>query len=92
MSKSLKQTFLTKILDFQDVHVMVFVGVGFLMSFLKKYGFGALSYNFLISAVCIQWATLLNAWIKQRVQQEEGHNPDHVGKIKLDIERCVIVI
>lgn len=71
---------------FQDVHVMVFVGVGFLMSFLKKYGFGALSYNFLISAVCIQWATLLNAWIKQRVQQEEGHNPDHVGKIKLDIE------
>ena len=57
------------------------------MTFLKKYGFGAISYNLLLSAVTIQWATLLNAWVSQRIQYEEGHNPAHVGVIKLDIVR-----
>ena len=50
---------------------MIFIGFGFLMVFLKKYGFGAVSYNMLLSCICIQWATLLNAWIKQRILYEE---------------------
>lgn len=61
--------------QFQDVHVMMFFGFGFLMTFLKKYGFGAITYNFLITAVTIQWATLMNAWVKQRIMKEEGHAP-----------------
>merc|ERR1711964_561098 len=28
---------------FQDVHVMIFIGFGFLMTFLKKYGLSAIS-------------------------------------------------
>jgi len=40
---------------FQDVHAMMFVGFGFLMTFLRKYGFGALSFNFLLCAFGIQW-------------------------------------
>lgn len=43
---------------FQDVHVMMFIGFGFLMTFLKKYGYGAVSFNFLIAAIVLQWATL----------------------------------
>ena len=31
---------------FQDVHVMIFVGFGFLMTFLKKYGYGSIGYNY----------------------------------------------
>ena len=58
-------------LAFQDVHVMIFIGFGFLMTFLKKYGFGAVSYNMLLSCVCIQWATLINAWVRQRISKEE---------------------
>lgn len=71
--------------QFQDVHVMIFIGFGFLMTFLKKYGFGAVSYNLLLSAITIQWGTLLNAWIKQRILKEEGHFTTDVGDIELDV-------
>ncbi|XP_074653098.1 ammonium transporter Rh type B-B-like [Tubulanus polymorphus] len=48
---------------FQDVHVMIFIGFGFLMTFLKKYGFGSVGFNFLIGAVCLQWATLMSGFL-----------------------------
>jgi len=44
---------------FQDVHVMIFVGFGFLMTFLKKYGLSAVSLNFLLSALAIEIFTLV---------------------------------
>jgi ammonium transporter Rh len=34
---------------------MIFVGFGFLMTFLAKYGFGAVGLNFFLSAMSIQW-------------------------------------
>ena len=37
------------------VHAMMFVGFGFLMTFLRRYGFGALTFNFVICAFGIQW-------------------------------------
>jgi len=45
---------------FQDVHVMIFIGFGFLMTFLSKYGFSSVGFNFLISAVTIQVSMLSN--------------------------------
>jgi len=47
---------------FQDVHVMIFIGFGFLMTFLKKYGLSAVSLNMLCSAVTIEWAILVNGF------------------------------
>ena len=44
---------------FQDVHVMIFIGFGFLMTFLKKYGLSAVSLNMMIAVICLQWATLV---------------------------------
>lgn len=44
---------------FQDVNVMVFVGFGFLMTFLKRYGFSALGFTLLLSAVTIEWGILM---------------------------------
>ena len=61
---------------FQDVHVMVFIGFGFLMTFLKRYGFSALGYNFLIAALVIQWATMM-----------QGFFDIKDNKIKLGFER-----
>lgn len=49
--------------SFQDVHVMIFVGFGFLMTFLKKYGFGSVAFNFLLAAFGIQWALLMQGWL-----------------------------
>ncbi|XP_074166778.1 ammonium transporter Rh type A [Sminthopsis crassicaudata] len=44
---------------FQDVHVMIFTGFGFLMTFLKKYGFSSVGINLLIAALGLQWGTLM---------------------------------
>ncbi|CAL2044800.1 unnamed protein product [Caenorhabditis brenneri] len=48
---------------FQDVHLMIFVGFGFLMAFLKRYGFSAVSVNLLLSAFVIQFAMLLRGFL-----------------------------
>lgn len=44
--------------DFQDIHVMIFIGFGYLMTFLKKYGFSGSAFNLLVAALTIQWAFL----------------------------------
>lgn len=47
---------------FQDVHVMIFIGFGFLMMFLKRYGLSAVGLNFMVAALCLQWAILVNGF------------------------------
>lgn len=37
---------------------MIFVGFGFLMTFLRKYGYSAVGYNLLIAAIAIQWSVI----------------------------------
>ncbi|KAM7136897.1 ammonium transporter Rh type A isoform 4-T4 [Molossus nigricans] len=51
---------------FQDVHVMIFVGFGFLMTFLKKYGFSSVGINLLIAALGLQWGTLVQGFLHSR--------------------------
>ena len=43
---------------FQDVHVMIFIGFGFLMTFLKRYGFSSVGINMLVAAFVLQWGML----------------------------------
>lgn len=64
---------------FQDVHVMIFVGFGFLMTFLKRYSFGAVGFTFLIAAFGLQWALLMQGWF---------HSLDPTtGKILIGVEK-----
>ena len=44
---------------FQDINVMMLVGFGFLMTFIKKNSWSALSYTFFINAVILQLYLLL---------------------------------
>ncbi|XP_075431288.1 ammonium transporter Rh type C isoform X2 [Ascaphus truei] len=41
---------------------MIFVGFGFLMTFLQRYGFGGVGFNFLLAAFGVQWAILMQGW------------------------------
>ncbi|XP_016373148.1 ammonium transporter Rh type A-like [Sinocyclocheilus rhinocerous] len=63
---------------FQDVHVMIFIGFGFLMTFLKRYGFSSVGINLLLAAFGLQWGLLLqNIWHM------------HDGKIRVSIEKMI---
>ena len=63
---------------FQDVHVMVFIGFGFLMTFLKRYGFSAIGFNFLLAAIIVQWALICEGFYELK---------DGVTKIQIGITR-----
>ncbi|KAI4484355.1 hypothetical protein M0802_013131 [Mischocyttarus mexicanus] len=43
---------------YQDVHVMIWIGFRYLMTFLKRYGQGAVGLTFLMSAVLVQVALI----------------------------------
>ncbi|XP_075719944.1 ammonium transporter Rh type A [Rhinoderma darwinii] len=63
---------------FQDVHVMIFVGFGFLMTFLKRYGFSSVGINLLIAAFGLQWGTIM-----------QGLWHLHEGKIDIGIKSMI---
>ena len=53
---------------------MIFIGFGFLMTFLKKYGLSAVSLNMMCAVLSLQWATLVIGFFHL-----------HHGKIYLDL-------
>jgi len=65
--------------SFQDVHVMIFVGFGFLMTFLQRYGFSSVGFNFLVAAFALQWATLMQGFFHGL----------HDGKIHIGVESMI---
>ncbi|NP_776596.1 ammonium transporter Rh type A [Bos taurus] len=54
---------------FQDVHIMVFAGFGFLMTFLWKYGFSGVGINLLIAALGLQWGTIIQGIFRSHGQK-----------------------
>lgn len=58
--------------NFQDVNVMIFIGFGFLMTFLKNYGFSSVGVNLLIAVVCIQWSFIVRGFIHADVLGGDG--------------------
>ena len=67
---------------FQDVHVMIFVGFGFLMTFLRRYGFGSIAFNLLLASFAIQWSTLTSGVFQFIDQSDE----DDCCTIKVNLE------
>lgn len=47
---------------YEDTHVMIFIGFGFLMTFLKKYCYSALGFNWFLAALVVQWALLCQSF------------------------------
>ncbi|XP_053460511.1 ammonium transporter Rh type B isoform X5 [Nycticebus coucang] len=65
--------------SFQDVHVMVFVGFGFLMAFLQRYGFSSVGFTFLLAAFALQWSTLVQGFL----------HAFHSGHIHVGVESMI---
>lgn len=49
-------------LVFQDVHTMAIIGFGFIMVFLRRYGFSSVSFNLLLVCFVIQWSMLIRGF------------------------------
>lgn len=52
---------------------MIYIGFGFLMTFLKKYGYGAVGYNFFIAALITQWGTIISGCFNQIYAEGHSH-------------------
>lgn len=70
---------------FQDVHVMIFIGFGFLMTFLRRYGFGSIAFNMLLASFAIQWSTLTSG-VFQFIEQSDD---DDCCTIRVNLETLV---
>ncbi|VDM56648.1 unnamed protein product [Angiostrongylus costaricensis] len=55
---------------FQDTHVMIFVGFGFLMTFLKRYGYSAVSVNLLLGCFTIEWSIITNGFLSKEFDRD----------------------
>ena len=76
---------------FQDVHVMIFVGFGFLMTFLRRYGYSSIGFNLLLAALVLQWGTLttgLFGFIEINDLRDDGEDIPY--KIKVGLGRWVL--
>ncbi|XP_031435683.1 rh blood group, D antigen isoform X1 [Clupea harengus] len=65
--------------EFQDVHVMVFMGFGFFSTFLVRYGFSSSGFSLLVAAMAVQWAIVVQTLL---------HLP-YLGRMRLTIESLV---
>jgi len=48
---------------FTDIHVMMFIGFGFLMTFLSHYSYSAIGFNFILCAFTVEWALIMRGFL-----------------------------
>ncbi|ETE67417.1 Ammonium transporter Rh type A, partial [Ophiophagus hannah] len=68
---------------------MIFIGFGFLMTFLKKYGFSSVGINFLIAALGLQWGILLQGF--WHMESNNVHNTIE-SMINADFSTAAVLI
>jgi hypothetical protein len=54
----------------QDVNVMMLIGFGFLMTFIKSGSWSALSYTFFTNAIIVQYYLVFNGFWKKVMHGE----------------------
>ncbi|NP_001019990.1 Rh blood group, D antigen [Danio rerio] len=70
--RSESEPFVHSYADFQDVHVMIFMGFGFLATFLVRYGLSGSGFNVLLAAMAVQWAVLMNGFLLPQHRHHRG--------------------
>ncbi|EDO37911.1 predicted protein [Nematostella vectensis] len=78
---------------FQDVHVMIFLGIGLLLAFLRNHAYSSISYCFFAAAILCEWSTIINGVFWHII---EGGNDkfkiDLFSAINADFAAAVILI
>jgi len=58
---------------FQDIHVMMFIGFGYLMTFMLKYQYSAVAYNMFLTMITIESAILVRG-ISTNIEHNDNLN------------------
>eukprot|EP01119_Soliformovum_irregulare_P025616 TRINITY_DN953_c0_g1_i1.p1 TRINITY_DN953_c0_g1~~TRINITY_DN953_c0_g1_i1.p1 ORF type:complete len:819 (-),score=301.90 TRINITY_DN953_c0_g1_i1:59-2515(-) len=83
-ARSLGSPYVTEFYGFyMDVHVMIFIGFGFLMTFLRKFGYFAVGVNWLIAVLAIEWYLLIGPF------WERVFHADFSEKISINIVQLI---
>jgi ammonium transporter Rh len=69
---------------FQDIHVMIFVGFGFLMVFLKSHSWGSIGFNYLVASWAVLICILIGGFWEQIINYYLNRNHEW-SKIRLDV-------
>jgi hypothetical protein len=56
---------------FEDLHAVTLLGFGFLVTFLKRYGYGGIGFTLLLVAFVLQWALIIRGWV-DRIDSESA--------------------
>jgi len=68
---------------FIGVEIMMFIGFGYLMTFLKWYGLGAVAFTMLITAIGIQWDLFTESFFDQAMNSHYEWEPVQFGMYHL---------
>lgn len=77
---------------FQDIHVMMFVGFGFLMTFLRRYGFSAVSLNLVLTAFVIEWSLILRGFLSHDFHDQGKFSINIFSLMTADFGAAVVLI
>ena len=69
---------------------MIVVGFGFLMTFLKRYSWSALGFNFLFTAFTVQWSILVQGWFNEHPEDTVGDGTiNNLQFIKINLHAMI---
>ena len=58
---------------------MIFIGFGFVMTFLRRYGFSNVAYNMMLAAFVIQWSTITLGVLGFIGKAQDGETKFHIS-------------
>ena len=70
---------------------MIVVGFGFLMTFLKRYGWSSVGFNFLFTGFTIQWSLLVTGFFHDILHHftDATHDANSTMHIQLNMDRML---
>ena len=78
--------------DFQDIHITLIVGFGFLVAFLRRYGIAAFGISLLLVAFSIEWALIVRGFLSPEYMSIGKFNFSIMQLINADFTAAVILI